>query len=204
MTLQEILQSHDLTAEVIAAIMAEMKENKIFTSTEENLDIRYKKLKEDHDSLTAKHEESAKLIEELKNASGNTEELSGKLSEYEARIEEMQAKLDAQRLEFAIKEVLTEAMAKDVDYMTYKLKENTLALGDDGKIIGITEMIDGLKERYPDHFASSAVEIDVQRLEEPNNEGNVLTKEEFLKKPYKERAEFANENPEAYSEMMGQ
>lgn len=186
MTLQEILQSH-LTAEVVTAIMAEMKENKIFTSTEENLDIRYKKLKEDHDSLTAKHEESAKLIEELKNASGNTEELSGKLSEYEARIEEMQAALDAQRLEFAIKEVLTEAMAKDVDYMTYKLKENTLALGDDGKIIGITEMIDGLKERYPDHFASSAVEIDVQRLEDStdcNDQPRPTSLAEALKQQY--------------------
>ena len=41
MTLQEILAAQNLNEEQIAAIEAAMKENKIFTSGEENIDIRY-------------------------------------------------------------------------------------------------------------------------------------------------------------------
>lgn len=41
MTLQEILKSQGLTDEQIQTIVGEMKQNKIFTASEENLDIRY-------------------------------------------------------------------------------------------------------------------------------------------------------------------
>lgn len=42
MTLQEILKSQGLTDEQVTKVVGEMKQNKIFTADEENLDIRYK------------------------------------------------------------------------------------------------------------------------------------------------------------------
>ena len=47
MDLKEILASQSLSEEQITAIETAMKENKIYTSAEENIDIRYNKLKED-------------------------------------------------------------------------------------------------------------------------------------------------------------
>ena len=44
MTLQEILKSQGLSDEQIESVIGEMKQNKIFTVSEENLDIRYGKL----------------------------------------------------------------------------------------------------------------------------------------------------------------
>ena len=68
MTLEELLKGQNLTDEQVTAIIDGMKENKIFTASEENLDIRYGKLKTDHDALAVKDAESQKLIEELQKA----------------------------------------------------------------------------------------------------------------------------------------
>lgn len=43
MTLQEILRSKGLDDKAIESVIGEMKQNKIFTSGEENIDIRYGK-----------------------------------------------------------------------------------------------------------------------------------------------------------------
>ena len=45
MTINEILKAKGISDETVADILAAMKENKIFTAGEENLDIRYGKLK---------------------------------------------------------------------------------------------------------------------------------------------------------------
>ena len=66
MTLQEILKAKGLDDKAIEGIIGEMKQNKIFTSAEENLDIRYGKLKTDFDALTKQHGESTALIEQMK------------------------------------------------------------------------------------------------------------------------------------------
>ena len=49
MTLQEILKAKGLDDQAVESVIGEMKQNKIFTSAEENLDIRYGKLKTDFD-----------------------------------------------------------------------------------------------------------------------------------------------------------
>ena len=57
MTLEELLKAKELTDDQIKAILDGMKENKIFTASEENLDIRYGKLKTDYDNLTTQNGE---------------------------------------------------------------------------------------------------------------------------------------------------
>ena len=50
MTLQELLKAQNLTDEQVKGILDAMKQNKIYTASEENLDVRYGKLKTDHDA----------------------------------------------------------------------------------------------------------------------------------------------------------
>ncbi len=66
MTLEEILRNQGMTDDQIKTILGEMKQNKIYTSAEENIDIRYGKLKDEHEALKGQHEESSRLIEQLK------------------------------------------------------------------------------------------------------------------------------------------
>lgn len=205
MTLQEILKAKGISDADIEAIIGDMKQNKIFTAGEENLDIRYKKLKDDHDNLVIQHDESTKLIDQLKAGTKDSEALQGKITGYETTISQLQEQLKQTQLESEIKVALLGAKATDVDYMTFRLKEKgDLELDDQGHIKGIDDRLAGLKTQFPAFFESAADQRELQPHKLPDrkpDEGG-MTKAEFLRKPYAERAAFANENPEAYQTIM--
>ena len=66
MTIAEILKANGVDDNAAKTILDAMKENKIYTASEENLDIRYGKLKGDHEGVTKQLAEANSLIEELK------------------------------------------------------------------------------------------------------------------------------------------
>jgi len=205
MTLAEILKAQNLTDEQITAITTAMKENKVFTAGEENLDIRYSKLKTDHENLTAQHKESTDLIATLKAGTKDSEALQGKITSYESQIQQLNDQLKKTQIDAAVKVALLGAKATDVDYMAFKLREKgEISLDESGKIKGIDDMLAGLKTQFPQQFesANDKREIQVQRLPNQKDGGGGMTKAEFLRKPYAERAAFANENPEAYNTIM--
>lgn len=206
MTLQEILKSQGLTDEQIQNITGEMKQNKIFTAGEENLDIRYSKLKADHDNLVAQHGESTKLIDQLKAGTKDSEALQGKITSYESQIAQLNEQLKQTQLEAAVKVALLGAKAVDVEYMTFKLKEKgDLELDDQGKIKGIDDKLAGLKTQFPTQFESAAEQHEIQPHRLPNrenNSGNAVTKEEFNKMGYNSRVKLKETDPEAYAQLM--
>lgn len=178
MTLEELLKAQGLSDEQIKAITASMKENKIYTASEENLDIRYGKLKTDYDTLNTQHGESTKLIEQLKKDAKNDEALQGKITAYETQVANLQKELDETRLESAIKVALMNAKTDDVGYMAFKLKEGgALELDEDGNIKGIDEKISNLKTQFPTHFDSEnnpgPREIDPKPLPEGDHNNDV-------------------------------
>ena len=80
MTLEELLKSQGIGDEQVTGILNAMKENEIYTASEENLDLRYGKLKTEHDSLVAKDAESQKLISDLQKATKGQEEIQNQIS----------------------------------------------------------------------------------------------------------------------------
>lgn len=204
MTLQEILKAKGLDDKAIEGVIGEMKQNKIFTSAEENLDIRYGKLKTDFDALTKQHGESTALIEQMKKDNAGNEALQSKITEYESKIQQMEKELQQTKIDAALKVALLEAKVTDVDYLTFKIKEKgEVKLGDDGKIKGIDETITSLKTQYPQHFSSEAKKkIDENKLPDGDPDKNHgITKEQFDKMGYQDRLKFFNENPDAYKEF---
>ncbi len=206
MTLEEILKSQGLSDDQIKTITGEMKQNKIFTSTEENLDIRYNKLKGDFDNQGAQLGEATKLIEQLKAGTKDSEKLQGQIASYETEIASLQEKLKQAQLDSEIKISLLEAKVSDVDYMTYRLKEKgELELGEDGHIKGIDDKIAGLKTQFPTFFESAQGGLRVDPLELPNqnNTEPTITKEQFNKMGYDSRVKLKEENPTLYANLKG-
>lgn len=204
MTLQEILKAKGLSDEDIQSVIGEMKQNKIFTASEENLDIRYGKLKGDFDNLTTQHGESTKLIEELKKSNAGNEGLQNKITEYETKVQNLEKELQQTKVDSALKVALLEANVTDVDYLTFKIKEKgEVKLGDDGKIKGIDDTIAALKTQFPQHFASeSKKKIDENKLPNGDSDKNHgVTKDQFEKMSYMDRLKLHDENPEAYLEF---
>ena len=123
MTLLEILKNVGIEEETIAKIVEEMKTNKVYTAKEENLDVRYNKLKTDAESKSQELEKAKALIEELQKDSKGNEELQGKIKVYEDQIAELQRVNEAQAIDNALDRALIEAKVNDVDYVKFKLKE---------------------------------------------------------------------------------
>lgn len=204
MTLAEILKAKGIEDETVKGIIDEMKANKIFTASEENLDIRYGKLKTDHDGKLAELTEAQNLIAELKKSNKGNEGLQQKIADYEVQVEQLLSQLEQTKLESAIKVELLSSKALDVDYLTFKLKEKgELALDENGKIKGWDDKIAALKTQFPTQFEGNG-QKNILENKLPSNDvgGNTITKESLLKKSYAERMKFYNENPEAYKNAM--
>lgn len=207
MTLQELLKTIEgLSEEHQTAILDGMKKNKIFTASEENLDVRYGKLKTDHDALTAKDAESQKLIAELQKATKGQEAVQGKIAEYEATIQKQNEELQEAKTESALKIGLLSAGAKasDIDYLIYKMNHDgdwKPELDDNGQVKGLDDKLKGLKTQFPSQFeTSSQKKIEEKKLDKPDNEAKV-SQEEFKKMGYQAKLKLFNENPDLYNEL---
>lgn len=203
MTLAEVLKAKGIDDDAIKGILEEMKANKIFTASEENLDVRYGKLKTDHDGKLAELTEAQNLIAELKKSNKGNEALQQQVSDYEGRMAQLQAELEQTKLDSAIKVELLSSKALDVDYLTFKLKEKgELALDENGKIKGWDDKIAALKTQFPMQFESSGKKNVLEnKLPDESSKGDGITKENFAKMGYQDRLKLFNENPEAYAEM---
>jgi hypothetical protein len=209
MTLKEILKAKGVADDVIESIMGDMKTHKIFTASEENLDIRFGKLKADHDALTAKDAESQKLIAELQSATKGQENVQKQIADYQAQIARQQEELNHAKTESALKIGLLSAGAKasDIDYLIFKLSHDSdwkPELDDNDQVKGLDDKVKGLKTQFPAQFEiSSSKKIDEKKLDKPDNK-QTTTKDEFKKMGYQAKLKLFNENPDLYNELSNE
>lgn len=203
MNLNEIFKANGIEENVANAILSAMKENKIYTANEENLDVRYNKLKNEHESKLNELVEANNLIAELKKSNKGNEDLQGKITNYENQVKQLQEELQKTKLDSAIKVALLSEKAADVDYLMFKLKEKgELELDENDKIKGWNDKIAALKTQFPTQFENSgSKKIEENKLDR-TDDGTGFTKADLLKKPYSERIKIYNENPDAYNEVM--
>ena len=201
MNLTEILKANGVDDEVITKITADMKTNKVFTAGEENLDIRYSKLKNDHataqQTITDLQEQIAQF-EQLKTQNATLVEEANK------KVADLQAENERIKLDNALERALIEAKVQDVDYMKFKLKEkhpDGFKLDENGKIESINTVLDDLKVQFPNQFAKIEKKIDEKKLEKSDDNNGGISSEQFGKMNYHERAKLFKENPEQYAEL---
>ena len=202
MNFTEILKAQNLTDEQIVKISAEMKSNKIYLASEENLDVRYNKLKLESEQNAQELAKSQALITELQKGNKGNEELQSKIKGYEDEIANLKKQNEEQKLESALDRVLIEANVQDVDYVKFKIKEKgaVLKLDDKGNLSGTKELIDDLKVQLPNQFTKNAQKINEIKL--PHSDDNKgVTKDQFNKMSYQKRLKLFNENKEAYDEL---
>ena len=203
MNLNEIFKANGIEENVANAIFSAMKENKIYTANEENLDVRYSKLKNEHESKLNELVEANNLIAELKKSNKGNEDLQSKITNYENQVTQLQEELQKTKLDSAIKVALLSEKAADVDYLMFKLKEKgELELDENDKIKGWNDKIAALKTQFPTQFENSgSKKIEENKLDR-TDDGTGFTKADLLKKPYSKRIKIYNENPDAYNEVM--
>lgn len=207
MNLNEILKAKGISDDIITAIQEEMKANKIFTSAEENIDIRYGKLKTQHEAVVKERDEGKALIENLQKTHKGNEDLQKQVTDYKTRMEQLQAELQKTKIDSAINVGLLAAGVKpeDVDYVTFKLQaKGDIELDDQGNIKGWDDKVAALKTQFPANFVSaSGKKYEEHKLPDGDNGGiETITKEQFNKMGYNSRVELKQKNPEQYSQLM--
>lgn len=181
MTLIELLQQiFSATDEQTAAFTNGMKENGIYMASEENMDIRYGKLKGEHETLSKQLGEANTTIETLKKSTKGQEEAQKQIAAYEQQVAQLQTELAATRFDSEARYGLLSANATDVDYALYKLKEAMKADGkectvdENGKIPGWADLLSSLQTKIPAQFKEPAKkQIIENRLPEVRGGGEV-------------------------------
>ena len=207
MNLIEIMKAKGISDDIITAVQEEMKANKIFTSAEENIDVRYGKLKTQHEAVTKERDEAKALIESLQKSNKGNEDLQKQVSDYQTRMAQLEAENAQIRIDSAINVGLLAAGVKpdDVDYVTFKLKaKGEIELDDQGNIKGWDDKVAGLKTQFPANFVSAGgKKYEEHRLPDGGqNPTETITKEQFNKMGYASRVELKRNNPEQYDQLM--
>lgn len=171
MTVQEIISKY-LESEKAEELLKDLKENNMHFASEENLDIRYGKLKTDMDEKTKLYEEAQKHIEELNKGLKSGEDLKAKQSEYEQKIQQLEAENRTIKIQSELKQALIQAKATDLDYLSFKIENQlkadnkSLELDDNGSIKGLDEVIENAKKNNASFFETKAAtkEVDVKEI----------------------------------------
>ncbi|WP_027633066.1 phage scaffolding protein [Clostridium hydrogeniformans] len=121
MGFNEFLKSQGLSDGQINKMLSDMRENKIYTTSEENIEERYNKLKGQKEDLEGQINTANSTIKDLKKNNIDNEELQNKVSNYEKEIATLKETSTKREKEFTIKSKLKDIGCTDVEYMLYKL-----------------------------------------------------------------------------------
>ena len=213
MNLTDILNANGIEEKVANAILAAMKENKIFTASEENLDIRYGKLKTDHEGVTKQLNEANATIDALKKSTKGQEEAQQKITAYEQQVVQLQKELADEKWRNRARIGLMQAGADDIDYVLYKLEESMTKEGKERKLTdaeeieGWEDLLKNAQAQLPQRFAKSDDSKDGYEVFNPNKLKNGedgdrnVTKERFMAMSYEERVAFKQNNEKRYNEL---
>lgn len=205
-TINEILTARGLDETTVSNILNDLKENKLFFTSEENMDIRHGKLKAQYEGQGKQLEEALATIETLKKSTKGQEDAQKQIAEHEEREKALLAELEKTKVISEAKFALKDAGALDVDYLLFKLQEKgELALDEHGKLKDWDDKLAGLKTQLPTQFESKNGKKNIveNKLPGDNGGGDAVTRESLLKMPYAERMKVYTENPEAYKAAMG-
>ena len=196
MKFTELLKTQGLTDEQILAITGAMTKEKIYTTTEQNIEERYHKLKGQKEDLEQQLNTATATINDLKKANKDNEALQTKVKEYETELQtlktESEAKIRNITLDNAISKLLGDNKAKYADLLAGKFDRDKLEIKEDGSIIGLEDQFKTIKESYKDMFEQSITG------RTPNNSSNTNpTEVDVSKMTYSEMMDYMSKNPDA-------
>lgn len=149
MTIQEILKAQGLNDEQINKITTSMKENKIYTTSLENVDERYNKLKTQKTELEAQISERDKQLKDLSKNNKDNEELTKQLEQLQLSNkktkEDYENKIASIQFDYALEGALTGAKCKNNKALKALLNLDEVKY-QDGKLEGLDTQLEGLKK----------------------------------------------------------
>lgn len=207
MEFKELLKAQSLTDEQINNITAKMKEEKIYTTSLENADERYTKLKSQKADLDEQIKTANTTITELKKNNKDNEALQKTIQDHEATIENLKKESAQKDFNYALDSALKDNKCKNAKALKALLDLENIKFNE-GKLEGLEGQLNALKESDGYLFDTSNPA--------PGNTGGAgnhprvgggtgaVTKADILKMPYSKRVEFYNNNKEEFNRLMNE
>lgn len=207
MEFKELLKAQSLTDEQINNITAKMKEEKIYTTSLENADERYTKLKGQKADLDEQIKAANTTITELKKNNKDNEALQQTIQDHEATIENLKKESAQKDFNYALDSVLKDNKCKNAKALKALLDLDNIKFNE-GKLEGLEGQLTALKESDGYLFDTSNPA--------PGNTGGAgnhprvgggsgaVTKADLMKMPYSKRVEFYNNNKEEFNRLMNE
>lgn len=145
MKFKEILKNQGLTDEQISSIEKEMKDNKIYTTSLENADERYTKLKGQKEDLDEQLKTANTTIGVLKKNNKDNETLQQTIKDHEATIETLKKESAQKDFNYALDSALKDAKCKNAKALKALLNLDNVKLNE-GKFEGLESQIEALKK----------------------------------------------------------
>ena len=205
MEFKELLKAQSLTDEQINNITAKMKEEKIYTTSLENADERYTKLKGQKADLDEQIKTANTTITELKKNNKDNEALQQTIQDHETTIENLKKESAQKDFNYALDSALKDNKCKNAKALKALLDLDNIKFNE-GKLEGLEGQLNALKESDGYLFDTSNPA--------PGNTGGAgnhprvgggagaVTKADILKMPYSKRVEFYNNNKEEFNSLM--
>ena len=207
MEFKELLKAQSLTDEQINNITAKMKEEKIYTTSLENADERYTKLKSQKADLDEQIKAANTTITELKKNNKDNEALQQTIQDHEATIENLKKESAQKDFNYALDSALKDNKCKNAKALKALLDLDNIKFNE-GKLEGLEGQLTALKESDGYLFDTSNPA--------PGNTGGAgnhprvgggageVTKADLMKMPYSKRVEFFNNNKEEFNRLMNE
>lgn len=207
MEFKELLKAQNLTDEQINSITAKMKEEKIYTTSLENADERYTKLKGQKADLDEQIKAANTTITELKKNNKDNEALQQTIQDHEATIENLKKESAQKDFNYALDSALKDNKCKNAKALKALLDLDNIKFNE-GKLEGLEGQLNALKESDGYLFDTSNPA--------PGNTGGAgnhprvgggagaVTKADLMKMPYSKRVEFYNNNKEEFDRLMNE
>lgn len=145
MDFKELLKAQGLSDDQIKAITKSMKENKIYTTSEENIDTRYAKLKEKKEDLETQLTSANDTIKNLKALEIDNTKLKDEIAKFETDKANYEKALTEKDFNYALEDALKGSKSKNNKLVKALLDMEKIKY-EDGKIVGLDEQLKTIKE----------------------------------------------------------
>lgn len=194
---KEQLRALNLTEEQINAIIEDYGKNYVSKAQFNEKNDAYKQAKLEIENLTTD-------INNLSEANKANEALQSQIKELQDAATKREAdyneNIKNMKIDTAITKALSKSGAMNETILTGLLDRTKIAIGEDNTITGIQEQIVALKESDPYLFKQDSIKGVVPGDATPKTHDGI-TKEQFNKMSYLDRAQLQETNPDLYSEL---
>ena len=203
--MKDLLVNQGLNEEQVTNILNAMSEAKIYTTSLENVDVRYNKLQEQKKQLEEASKTYQKQLEELTKNNADVEALNKLVEQLQLSNKELEENHSKEmynlQFDFALESALNNAKCKNNKALKALLNMDNIKY-QEGKLEGLQEQIEALQKDASYLFDLETAPVNtggIGNFSRGNN--SIITKKQFRSMSYMEKMDLYNKDKDLFNQL---